>query len=259
MRKTYIASLIIILIGAAACGDSPDGGTPGDAPDVAPQDGVVNTGNARGCVDELGKLSASMSAMDATKVARSIQTLLLSCQLVVAPKIVVAPTYGPVAVTFGNTVGPPDGTGICTATSCTFTNYTAQYPLIETYQINGSITRSGDATLFAINYDQTGKFGSMQWDLDGTVTSTTTQLDGTVHSHGTTGGPYTSLHVTWDVTVDFMAVTLDAQACPTGGSMRGLIRYHDDPTVPFGDAPPRSPSFDVLGAVTFGPTCNAVP
>jgi len=83
----------------------------------------------------------------------------------------------------GGTLGPPDGTGICTVTSCTFANDTAQNPLIDSYRINGSIT---------------------------------------------------SLQVTWDVTVDVTAVTLDAQACPTGGSMHGLIRYPDLRCCPVG-------------------------
>ena len=239
MHQTNIALVVVLLLGAAAC----SGG----------EDATVNTDSARACVDQLGKISASMSAMDASEVAHSIVALLSASQSVVVPKDIADPTYG-----IETSISLPfSGTGTCTEASCTFINYRAEVTLTATYTIDGSITRSGDTITFDITYDRISKGGSMQWELDGTVTSTATQLDGAIHGHGTTGGPYTSIHVTWDDTIDLNAVALDAQACPTGGSVHGRIRYTDDPTMPLAGGHRWAPSFEVQGTAVFGPGCDA--
>jgi hypothetical protein len=238
MRGTELASLLFVFA-AAACGDH--------------EDSVMNMDSARTSVDQIGQISTGMSASNTDDVAGGVLSLLATSQAIVTPRNASDPPYGLLPRSW-----PPfnAGTGICSATACAFTSYEAEIVLTETFTINGSITRDGDALTFDLTYGQVGKWGSMEWGLDGSVTHTATQLDGTMHGHGTTGGAYTTLHVTWDVTVDFAAVTLDAQGCPVDGSVRGAIRYRDDPTVPVSEAEPRSPSFDVEGTLGFGPTCG---
>jgi hypothetical protein len=58
------------------------------------------------------------------------------------------------------------------------------------------------------------------------VTTTPTRVDGTIHSHGI--GRYahgSGLLPTWDVAINFAAITLDAQGCPTGGAVHAMTSY----------------------------------
>ena len=57
--------------------------------------------------------------------------------------------------------------------------------------------------------------------------------------------------MTWDLTVDYNAITLDPQGCPTGGSVHVVSCYDDEPTT-------GSPThFASQGTVEFGPACAA--
>jgi hypothetical protein len=239
MRRAHLASLMVI--GVAACSD----GT------RSVVKSVVNRDNMRGCVDQLGEISAGMDAMDPAGVIRRVAGLLGTTQTTVTPK----PSSGP---TFGVMEDPGDrfdGSGICTTSSCTYIDYNSNSPMVYRLAFNGSVMRSGDAVTFAIDYHKGGKTGSMTWSLDGTIASTSTRIDGALHGHVTAMEPSTEASVTWDVSVDFTDVALDAQRCPTAGSMRVVLGYADHPTADADNAP-RSSSYDVEGAVAFGPSCD---
>jgi hypothetical protein len=241
MNKILIASLVVT---AAACG--------GD--DHAK--GTVNTVSAKSSVDEMGKINASMAASNGANAASSLQAMTSAGQSIVTPAGQAGRQLGLLPTSFPR----PDlsqavsGTAECTPTGCTFTNYGDP----ASFQINGTVSKSGDTTSFDITYDVTSAGTQLAWKIDGSVTVTATSIDGNVHSHGVTkvdgsmtGGQGT-ISVTWDTSVDYDAITLDAQGCATGGSVHAVVAYDVDAGGRGGGA------FDVEGTATFGPACGQV-
>jgi hypothetical protein len=240
MNKILIASLVVA---AAACGSDPDKGT-------------VNTASAKSSVEEMGKINASMTAGNGANAASALQAMTSAGQSIVTPKGQAGRQLGLLPESFPH----PDlsqavsGTAECTATGCTFTNYGDP----ASFQINGTVNKSGDTTTFDITYDVTSGGTQLGWKIDGSVTLTATSIDGSVHSHGTTkvdgsmtGGQGT-IQITWDTSVDYEAIALDAQGCATGGSVHAVVSYDVKAGSQGGGA------FDVEGTAAFGPACGQV-
>lgn len=105
-------------------------------------------------------------------------------------------------------------------------------------------------------YDVNSGGTSLKWDIDGKVTITATSIDGDVHSHGVTdiqgGSGAGAINVTWDTSVDYQAIQLDAQGCAIGGSVHAVVSYDVKAGNQSGGA------FNVQGGATFGPACGAV-
>jgi hypothetical protein len=243
MNKIAIA---LVAVAAAACG--------GDDHDK----GTVNTANAKASVENVGKVNTAMTANNGANAASAVQSMTQAGQAIVTPAGQPQRLIGLLPETFprpdlSNAVG---GTADCTATSCTFNNY-GDDSTGSAWKINGTITRTGDTTKFDLDYDITSAGTSLKWDISGDVTITATSIDGSVHSHGVTNvdgtsGAPSGVNVTWDTTVDYEAVALDAQGCATGGSVHAVVSYNVKAGGQSGGA------FDVEGSATFGPACGQV-
>jgi hypothetical protein len=242
MRLTSLA-LVSFVVATAACG--------GD--DHAK--GTVNTQNAKASVENVGKVNAAMAAGNGANAASALQAMTASGQSMVTPAGQAGRQLGLLPDRFPRPeiANAVSGTAECTATGCTFTSYGDS---AAGWLINGSVSRSGDTTTFDITYDVTSAGASIQWAIDGSVTITATSVDGDVHSHGVTkvegGSNNPGVNVTWDTTVDYNAISLDAQGCATGGSVHAVVSYSVSAGGQGGGA------FDVEGTATFGPACGQV-
>lgn len=242
MNKIAIAASLVLAV--AACG--------GDDHDK----GTVNTANAKASVENVGKVNAAMAASNGANAASAVQAMTQAGQSIVTPaqpgaRVGLLPESFPrpdiaKAVT---------GTADCTPTGCTFTNY-GDDSTSSAWKINGSISKTGDTTKFNLDYDVVSAGTSLKWHIDGDVTLTATSIDGSVHSHGVTdvqgGSGAQTINVTWDTTVDYEAITLDAQGCATGGSVHAVVAYDVKAGSQGGG------KFDVEGTATFGPACGQV-
>lgn len=243
MNKIAIASFVVVAV--SACG--------GD--DHAK--GTVNTANAKASVENVGKVNTAMASSNGANAASAVQSMTQAGQAMVTPSGQPGRLLGLLPETFPR----PDlsqavsGTADCTATSCTFTNY-GDDASGSAWKINGTIKKTGDTTSFDLDYDVTSAGTSLKWDISGDVTITATSIDGSVHSKGVTnvdaGSGATAVNVNWDTTVDYDAITLDAQGCATGGSVHAVVSYSVKAN---GQS---SGAFDVEGSATFGPACGQV-
>ena len=144
----------------------------------------------------------------------------------------------------GHTYESFTGSATCTPDACTFDHYgdADQY---GSYEINGSISRSGDTLSFDLTLDVVATSGSLHWTLDGSLTVTPSLIDGSVHSHGTASS--TMYQVTWDVDVDYQAIGLDASGCAVSGALAASVSMQDG-----------SASYAAAGTIHFGPACGEV-
>lgn len=248
MNKPVIVSLALA-ISAAACG------TEDHAPTA--MDGIVSLSDAQISVQQVTKLSGMMSSTDNALVA--FLAMGSANQRIVIPR---SEPYEPRGL-FPHvpvTTAPNIGTMQCMAGTCTFTRYGykgGDGELSEGYGIDGTITHTGDTSTFDLTSSFADYYEFMDWVISGSVTTTATRVDGTIHSHGTGRGAHGGLPPlpTWDVTIDYAAIALDAQGCPTGGTVHAVTSYvHAAGADPFLDG--ETPSFEVKGTVALGPACN---
>jgi len=239
MAKAAVVGLFMFGVAATACGSDD------------PAQGTVTTANAALVVSQLGGISASMSAMNGPQAFTSFRELMYAGQSFVVPRDGSPPSRGFFATTVPIMA---DGAAVCTVASCAFTGYGSfTLAIFTTERLDGTITRSGDTTTFDLTYSLASKLGNLAWTIGGSVATTATSIDGNLHGHGELGpnGSFSSGALTWDLTVDYNAITLDPQGCPTGGSVHVISRYDDEPTT-------GSPThFEVQGTVKFGAACAA--
>lgn len=231
MRKAVVSSLITG-IAAAGCG----GATPG----------VVDTDAARASVDQAAAIAAAISATNGRNAAIGIEAMMIADQTIVTPSGGPSGLRGMLFPYMEHAVA---GSAVCTTTSCAFTGYgvVGGYTNVT---MNGTATRSSDAIAFAITYDMHEHFRSAAWTLDGALTVTADRVDGSMHGHG--AGAREDDGITWDIVVDYHAITRDAEGCPGGGSLHAVTRYDASQEAQLAGS---HASFEVQGTATFGPTC----
>jgi hypothetical protein len=144
------------------------------------------------------------------------------------------------------------GTATCTPTSCTYDHF-GDSSSYGTYEINGTISKSGDTLSFDLTLDVTSSELSFHWALDGSLTITDALLDGAIHSHGTATDISSSggFDLTWDVDVAFRSIGLDVSGCAVSGSLSASVSF--DETAPQGHY-----AYAAEGTVDFGPACGDV-
>lgn len=153
---------------------------------------------------------------------------------------------------------PPEehGTVTCDATSCTFDNYGKTEPYFGS-SLDGTIARSDDTYTLDLTRSTSLHFHSVRWSISGTMFATPTQLDGELHLVGDsvrrTSGPGAAW--AWELDLSYLAVELDAQGCPIGGSVRVVSRF-DFQSASGAVGVPSDQDFYVKGTVTFGPACG---
>ena len=59
--------------------------------------------------------------------------------------------------------------------------------------------------------------------------------------------------ITWNIVVDYHAVTREAEGCPVGGSLRAVTSYDANQQAQLAGS---HASFEVQGTAEFGPTCQ---
>ena len=209
---------------------------------------------ARASIDQVGKIVAAMSAMTGGDAASDVTSLMAAHQELVTLPPAEEPPAGVVAVfpDLGSAAPPATGSAVCTADSCTFTayGYTVGY---DEFRIDGTVTHSSDLLAFQISYQHSFKVhvDQMVWTLDGSI-STASGLDGSVRFRATGSG--FSSGAMWDATVPYRAITLDAQGCPTGGSLQVTTSYVIPSRPPGEYAGP--PGFVFQASTAFGPGCH---
>lgn len=219
--------------------------------------GTVNTANAKASVENLGKVNSSMMAGNGMAAASAVQAMTSAGQSLVAPSGQAGRQLGLLPASFprpdiANAIG---GTATCTADQCTFTGFGDDTPG-NSWSIDGTIKHAGDTTTFNLDYQVNNSGAAIVWHIDGDVTVSATLIDGTVHSNGKTdvtamnGNP--SVNVTYDTTVDYNQITLDAQGCATGGDLHATVSYNVKAGGQSGG------SYNVQGGAKFGPACGAV-
>lgn len=205
---------------------------------------------ARASIDQVGYIVAAMSAMAGGDAASDVTSLMAAHQdLVTLPAAAGSPAG---EVTAFSKLLPPmptaSGSAVCTAASCAFTTY--GYTLgYDVFRIDGTVTHSGDLLVLHVSYEWSFKVqvDRMVWTLDGSI-STAAGLDGSAHFHGAGSG--ISDGVRWDTTIEYRAIKLDAQGCPTGGSLQATTSY-------FTPQPPQGQGgFAFQASTAFGPGCR---
>ncbi|MGE0867825.1 MAG: hypothetical protein AB7P03_04660 [Kofleriaceae bacterium] len=241
MKRMLLAS---IMFTAAACG----GGKSYDK-------GMVNSTQARAAIDQVGLVSASMSAMNGSDAADAVMSMTAASQGIVAPAAPgrlqgLIPDF---STKTGGILSAVSGTAECTATSCTFDNYG---DATAGWLINGTISNSGGTYSFDLSYDITSFGSTLKWNIDGSLTVTATSIDGQINSSGESSfegeGGAGSATIDWDVSVDYRDVVLDPNGCPTGGSVYATTSYE------VSSSQGGSGSYAVEGTATFGPACGQV-
>ena len=208
---------------------------------------------ARAAMEQVGQITAAMSSMKSDDAVAAITSLMVAHQCLMC-------TGGSVGLLHGQLYAypyfpffpmPPDGYASCSATACTFTDYGfgGGYDYFST---DGGVTASGNLVTLHVAYNQEQTHvGSIKWTLDGSLSTMGGGLDGSMHDHGVGYGNFDG--VTWDVTVDYQAITRDAQGCPTGGSLHAVMQYEAVASAQRTDAPL---TLARQGSAAFGPGCR---
>lgn len=210
---------------------------------------------ARASIDQVGRIAAAMSSMSGADAIGGATSLMVAHQGLVLSGGNIGSLLGEVyAFPSAGSVppqSPAEGSARCTATSCTFTGYGFTLQPYDSYHIDGTLTRSGDLIAFDVTYHQYQHGNAIAWTLDGSLSTAAGGLDGSMHDRGI-GSNYLA-GVTWDVAVDYHAITLDAQGCPTGGSLHAVTGYDDSGAAQRADG---APGFERQASVAFGPGCR---
>lgn len=230
---------------ATGCGGASE---PPDSPE--PPEAAMDMIAARASVDQVGHIVAAMSARAGGDAASDITSLMAAHQdLVTLPAAAGSPAG---EVTAFSRLLPPlppaGGSAVCTAASCAFTGY--GYALgYDVFRIDGTVTHSGDLLVFHVRYEWSFKvqLDGMVWTLDGSI-STAAGLDGSANFQATGSG--LSDGVRWRAIIKYRAIMLDAQGCPTGGSLQATTSYFT-PQPPQGEG-----SFAFQASTAFGPGCR---
>lgn len=238
--------LVSLALITGACGGDPE-----------KEKGNVNGASARTSVDQVGGVSEALTASNGAGASSAVQAMTSASQSIVTPAQQMPSRIGLIPPTFGKSdiLRAATGTAECTPSGCTFTNYGDDSPT-NGFLIDGTISRSGDTLTFDLSYDVKSPQASVDWTIDGSVTATATLIDGSLHTAGATsgqgGGGVGAFNVSWDIQVEYRDVVLDAQGCPTGGSIYAATTYE------LADAPQGAGGYAVEGTATFGPACGQV-
>ncbi len=201
---------------------------------------------AGGAVD----ITSGQLIRDALQVARGIDALVHDSQTFVAPDDSMREEMG---LYFGEGDQSTAGTGSCDPSGCTFDHLGGSIDGAGSWQTSGSLTTSGNVLALDLTHGFDGPNGTMDWAIDGTLSSHDNRIGGHVHSHGVTHASQFALDgVTWDIVVDFGPAVVDATGCAIGGSIRATTSYDDATNQPGG----WQPSFDVQGDFVYSPPCS---
>lgn len=233
MKHTMLAASIVF---TTACG----GGEP-------THKGTINSAGARTSVESVHDVFAALDSSNGELAADSVLALTAAGQVVVTPgaaREVVGqmPLVWPRSKLSRNFTG----SAACTPTGCVFDNYgdDGEY---GSYRINGSISKTGDALAFDLDYDVLYEGLEFHWHMDGHVRVNATLIDGEVHSDG--DAKFTSegktYEVGWDFDIDYDAIGLDPSGCPVSGSLSATVAYSS-----------QGQSYRAAGSIGFGPACG---
>lgn len=247
MKRAICAACIGWAV-ATGCGGVSE---PPEPPETALPETAMDMIAARASIDQVLHIVAAMSAMTGGDAASDVTSLMAAHQDLVTPPPAEGSPGGEVTP-FSKLLPPPppaSGSAVCTAASCAFTTY--GYTLgYDVFRIDGTVTHSGDLLVLHVSYEWSFKVqvDRMVWTLDGSI-STVAGLDGSANFHATGSG--ISDGVRWGTTIKYRAITLDAQGCPTGGSLQASTSYA--PGASLGGGPP---GFALQASTAFGPGCR---
>jgi hypothetical protein len=199
----------------------------------APAPAPVNECAATESVTELSALTNAMATMDGPTGFAAADTMF-------ADGIAIFDTGCRAAAL-------PPGAGVsasCSPASCTFTVRFAMYP--EIYNFDGTVMRDGEVLTVSLHsFDGHNSEAGRDWSIDGSLTIESSTIDGSLHA---TGSDTLGYPATYDTTVDYRAVVVDASGCPIGGSMYATNVTKIDPSSGM-------QSQNVDGVLDFGPAC----
>lgn len=220
MRHAIVAN-IGILVG---CGTDH---TSADVSDCAAKDAVV----------QLGKLAMAMDGMDGMSGFVATHTLFDDATVMFHP--------GSQCSAVSTPSGPTSAS--CTPAMCTFNFDYAVYPGIQHF--GGTVMRDGHEVTLALDaYNGHSRTLGTRWTIDGALTLTGTTVSGTFHARAVATGNFPAPG-TYETTVDFQSVRVDADGCPIGGSLQAVDIAKVTEGYP-GD------SHDLIGSIAFGPACG---
>jgi hypothetical protein len=233
MKQLSIASLVALFgVSLVACGG--DGG--GDP-------GTITPDTATASVGQTVELVQALKVADGTAASGSVLAMIGLDQGILLPNDV---PHGKPAPAPAPAVAPTlHGTASCDAGGCVFDHFGDDFSGYA-WEITGTISISGGDYVFALDLTIDTDMVHLHWRMDGEMTVTDTSIDGEVRivADGTSGGS----DVSWEVTVDYIDVVLDASGCPIGGRL-------DARSIFTGDG---RELWNLEGFVTFGPTCGEI-
>jgi hypothetical protein len=218
----------------AACGGDDDGGSDVEV--------TSNPAQATATVTQINTFSTAFASADGASAATAAYSMGASAGSIVTPS-----AEGQARKT-GPAFASPEGC-VCDESGCTFTDCGDAG---GTWEIDGSISKSGDTYTFdyTMSFNQVG----YQWtfDTEGELTISATLIDGDLSSDGDgtfddgQGNSYESSWG-WDMTAN--DITLDGTGCAVGGSMDASVDYS-------GTVNGQSYSYSGDATVSFGPGCG---
>jgi hypothetical protein len=220
---------------------------------------TTDTQQATSAVMYTAALSDSFAAGNGTQVSGDVAAIGAAAQSIVqpdygdgayrelgpehmAPMVSISATERLVQTLFNT------GTCECVGDSCTFDGCGSGD---GSWVINGSISRSGDTYTFDLDMQWDTEGISWSWGYSGSITITATSISGSLSGSGDGTFEYDggSFSYSFDWSVDYNDVALDAQGCPVGGSVKAQSSYKVK-------GQGASGSFSGSGTVTFGPACG---
>jgi hypothetical protein len=220
----------------AACGGDDDGGSSVET--------EANPASATATVSQMNSFGTSFASADGPSTATAAYSMGLSAGGIVVP----AAESGEQTRQTGPAFASPEGC-VCDETSCTFTECG---DVAGTWEINGTISKSGDTYTFdyTMDFNQVGYVWTFA--TDGEITISTTLIDGSLSSDGDgtfDDGQGNQIESSWAWDLTANDIGLDGTGCATSGSMDASVDYS-------GSVNGQSYSYSGDATVTFGPACG---
>lgn len=217
----------------AACGGDDDGSS---------VETMANPAQATATVTQMNAFSTAFASANGPSAATAAYSIGGAASAIVTPV-----SEGQARLT-GPAFASPEGC-VCDESGCTFTECGDE---AGTWEINGSIDKSGDRYTFDFTMEANQVGFAWSWTTTGDITISATNIDGTMSSEGDgtyddgMGNMYES---SWDWDVTANDIGLDGTGCAVSGSLDASVDYS-------GTVNGQDYSYSGSATVTFGPACG---
>ena len=248
MKNSTIGKLITVsgvAMAFAACGS--------DGPTY--QKAQIDDAQASAAITNLAGVRMAMTNGDGSAVADRVMSLTAGGESLLAPpsgSAAAAVIPRGLLLKLATRPAPREsftGSATCDDSGCTYDHF-ADSGDFGTFELDGSIHATANSISVDLTMTITSSDGlDMTWALDGALTVTASEIDGNFHAHGDANDAQSQTSITWDESVDYNAIGLDASGCPISGSLSAQLAYS-------GHSPQGGGSLALEGGIGFGPACG---